>query len=142
MKKIRIPKKYLLIGGVSLVLILVTSCSLYYYLAPLVKIRLYVDSKSVEIEKSFSGSSEISTVNLEDELVPITTEEVEEDASDSITPTGTSVTGEKAVGSVRINYLEIGETLTLSSGAVITTEGLSFVTQGDLTLVGPNMGGG
>lgn len=140
MRKGKIPKKYLIIGGVVLLVSLLVAGFAYYYFTPLVKIRLYVDSKAVEVEKTFTGSEDATDVDLDKEVVPITTEKVEKDASDSITPTGVSTTGEKATGNIRINYLEIGETLTLPAGTVVTTNGLNFVTLAELELVGPNWG--
>jgi hypothetical protein len=140
MRRGRISKKYILIGCIVFFVILLGSGFAYYYFTPLVKVRMYVDSKTVEVEKTFKGDAEITEVDIEKELVPIITEEVEKDASDSITPTGISTTGEKATGDIRINYLKIGETLTLPAGTVVTADGLNFVTLAALVLVGPNWG--
>jgi hypothetical protein len=130
-------KKYLIIGSVGIVVCSLIACAVYYYFAPLVKVKIYVDSKAVSIEKTFAGSAEISELDLEEQKVPLISEEVEQDASDSITPTGTSVTGEKATGTVRINYLAIGETLDLPSGSSLTASGKKFITLADLHITGP-----
>ena len=138
--RMRIPKKFLIAGSIGVVFSLVLGTALYLYLVPLVKIKIYVDSKAVEIERSFTGSTDITAVDTENELVPLISEKVDKDVSESLTPTGVSVSGKKATGTVRINYLKIGETLDLPSGTVITTNSLNFVTTESLTLVGPNWG--
>ncbi len=130
-------KKYLIIGGVGLVVCSLIASVVYYYMAPLIKVKIYVDSKAVSVEKTFTGSTEITEIDLEEQIVPLITEEVTQDASDSITPTGTSVTGEKATGTVRINYLAIGETLDLPSGSSLTASGKKFITLADLHITGP-----
>jgi hypothetical protein len=134
----KFPKKLILLGSIGLVLVLIIGGGLYYYFAPLVKVKIYVDSKPVSIEKTFTGSLDTEAVDLEEQLVPLIKEEVEQDASSSITPTGKSVTGEKATGTVRINYLAIGETLSIPAGSTLTASSLKFVSLADLNMVGPN----
>ena len=134
----KFTKKHMILAGAGLLVCLLLAGFLYYYFTPLVKVKLYVDSKAVSVEKIFSGSTEISSVDLEEQIVPVIKEEIKKDSSDSITPTGKSVTGEKAKGTVRINYLEIGGTLDLASGTVLTGSGKTFVTLADLHLIGPN----
>ena len=134
----KFPKKYVLLGGVGLLVLLLGGSVTYYYFAPLVKIKMYIDSKPVSIEKVFVGSTEITDADLEEQLVPLITEEVEEDASSNISPTGTSVTGEKATGTIRVNYLAIAETLDLPAGSSLTASAKKFITLADLHLVGPS----
>lgn len=130
-------KKYLMMGTAGLFVCLLIAGIIYYYTAPLVKVKIYVDSKAVSIEKTFTGSTEISEIDLEKQAVPLITENIEQDASDSITPTGKSVTGEKAKGTVRINYVAIGNTLDLPSGSSLTASGKKFITLADLHITGP-----
>ncbi len=130
-------KKYLIVGTVGLFICLLIAGVIYYYTAPLIRVKIYVDSKAVSIEKTFTGSAEASEINLEKQTVPLITEKIEQDASDSITPTGKSVTGEKAKGTVRINYVAIGSTLDLPSGSSLTASGKKFITLADLHITGP-----
>lgn len=134
----KFPKRYIILGGGGILVALLATGVLYYYFAPLVKVKMYVDSKSVSLEKTFTGSIDITDADLEGQLVPLITEDVEEDASNSITPTGTSVTGEKATGTVRVNYLAIGETLDLPAGSSLTALEKKFITLADLHLIGPS----
>jgi len=134
----KFPKKYIILGVVGLTISLLVGSVLYYYFTPLVKVKLYIDSKPVSVEKTFTGSVEVSDVDLEKQVVPLIIEEVTQNASDSIAPTGISTTGKKATGTVRVNYLAIGETLDLPAGSGLTASGKKFVTLTDLHLIGPS----
>jgi len=79
----KFPKKYLIFGAAGLIVALLVSAVLYYFFAPLTKVKIYVDSKPVSIEKTFTGSTEISDVDLEEELVPLIKEEVASQAPQS-----------------------------------------------------------
>lgn len=103
--------------------------AVYNQMAPIAKVRIYVEAKSVEIEKTFVGDENIDEIDFDDLRIPIKTEEISEALSDTVTPTGKAYKGDKAQGSVTITYwkgLDCSDgtpKVVLNAGHTITTTG-------------------
>jgi hypothetical protein len=77
---------------------------IYLNTALLVRVRIYVEAKDVEIEKVFEGDENIKEIDFENSKIPIKTESVEKARSSTIKATGTAFRGEKATGTVNVWY--------------------------------------
>jgi hypothetical protein len=142
--KIPIPhkiKKIAPILGISIVVLAILVGLIYLNTALLVRVRIYVEAKDVEIEKVFEGDENIKEIDFENSKIPIKTESVEKARSSTIKATGTAFRGEKATGVVNITYYkqdscEQGETppLELPSGQSLSTEGLTFTLDSSVSI--------
>lgn len=112
LSKIKIPlktKKLLLIIFVGIFSILGLASFIYYKTAPLVRIRIYIQSKEASIEKIFVGDQNIKEVDFENSKIPIKKESVEKARSTTVQATGTAFKGEKATGTVLFVYFPSGD---------------------------------
>jgi hypothetical protein len=129
--KIPIPrklKKLAPILGISIVVLAILVGLIYLNTALLVRVRIYVEAKDVEIEKVFEGDENIKEIDFENSKIPVKTESVEKARSSTIKATGTAFRGEKATGVVNIFYKkEEGctdvEPFNIAEGQTISTEG-------------------
>lgn len=130
-------KKTLRIIAIAVAILLLlpaATFAVYNQMAPLAKVRIYVEAKSVEIEKTFVGDPDIDKIDFDNLRIPIKTDEITESLSDTVNPTGKAYKGEKAKGSVRVTYMKQGgcgetaPTVTLSAGHTITTDKYSYKT--------------
>lgn len=107
---------------------------IYNQIVPLVKIKIFVEAKSVSIEKIFVGDKNITEIDFDNLRIPIKTGEVSKGQSDTINPTGKAYKGDKAQGAVTITYLkgtscsDATPKVTLGVGHTLTTDNKSFKT--------------
>lgn len=126
---------------IPLVVVLFLVGFLYYRFAPFVRATIFIESKPVEIEKTFTGNENINEIDFESLEIPVKKESVTKSVSDTVEATGTAFRGEKATGQVRVLYISPGgcpegeETVSLSQGHNITTQdgSKSYVLTGNLT---------
>lgn len=125
-------KKILLIIGLPLVLITLIIGYFIYTLSPFVKVDIYIESRPVETELTFTGDPSVTQFDLEEKKVPVKKETIEKELSDSTQATGIAVRGEKAGGVVRILcFLDSTPSITIEPGTLLTDEGgKQFVTLG------------
>lgn len=125
---------------IPLVVVLLIGAVIYYNMAPFVKVKIFVEAKPVEIEKIFTGDTNIDDVDFDNLKIPIKSEEVTKSLSDNITPTGKAYKGDKAKGVVRITYTKGQECsdadtpITLNVGQVITSQNYSYKLTGTAQL--------
>lgn len=144
-------KKTLRIFVIALIVLLVVPVivfAVYNQMAPIAKVRIFVEAKSVEIERTFTGDPNIKEIDFDDLRIPIKTEEISESLSDTITPTGKAYKGDKAQGSITITYwkgtscsdatpkavLTAGHTLTTGSKSYKTTSAVEITCNNMATL--------
>jgi hypothetical protein len=126
---------------IPVVVVLIFASFLYYKFAPFVRVTIFINSKPVDVEKTFVGNENINKVDFENLEIPIKKETVTKSVSDSVQATGTAFRGEKATGSVTVQYIYPGgcpegeETISLTAGQQITTQDgtKNYVLTGDLT---------
>lgn len=128
-KEVKSKTKKILMIIVPIVLVLLGLIAfIYYKTAPFVRIRIYTESREVEIEKIFTGDANIKEIDFEDLKIPIKKEEVEKARSTTIKATGVAYKGEKAKGKVGIAYNKDGgctdiEPLNLPAGTILVSSG-------------------
>lgn len=128
-KEVKSKTKKILMIIVPIVLVLLGLIAfIYYKTAPFVRIRIYTESREVEIEKIFTGDANIKEIDFENLKIPIKKEEVEKARSTTIKATGTAYKGEKAKGKVGIAYNKDGgctdvEPLNLPAGTILVSSG-------------------
>ncbi len=120
---------------IPLVFLLILGAVLYNQFATFVKVRLFVESKPVQIESILTGDENIKEIDFENLKVPIKKDEKTKSLSDSITATGKAYKGEKATGTITLTYF-LGDgcpeiesekpILKLPSGAIISTSTYSY----------------
>ncbi len=126
-----IPFFFILVGLIAFI---------YYKTAPLVRIRIYTESREVSIEKIFTGDPNIKEINFDDLKIPIKEETVEKERSTTVKATGIAYKGEKATGKIVITYKKDEgctgvEPITLTAGTVvISNDGKYFKLDSPLTL--------
>lgn len=122
--------KILIFIFVPLILLSVLGFLLFNQFGTLVKVKIFVASKTVEIESILTGDKSIEEIDFENLKIPIKTEEESKSLSDSITATGKAYKGEKATGKVNIFYdVECNEgtqKITLPAGHTFTTTSDSY----------------
>lgn len=120
---------------IPLVFLLILGLVLYNQFATFVKVRIFVESKPVQIESILVGDTNIKEIDFENLKVPIKTEEKTKSLSDAITATGKAFKGEKATGTITLTYVLGDECpeiesekpiLKLSSGSTISTSLYSY----------------
>ena len=130
-------KKFLKVLFIAIGILLVVpgvSFAIYNQMAPLVKVKIFVEAKSVEIEKTLIGDENIEEIDFDNLKIPIKTGEATKSLSDTINPTGKAYKGEKAKGSVTITYWkgaacnETSPKVIISNGHTITTDKYSYKT--------------
>ncbi|WKZ31526.1 MAG: baseplate J/gp47 family protein [Candidatus Dojkabacteria bacterium] len=108
-----------------------------YANAPFASAKIYIESRPVEVEESFTGKPDVTEFNVEDRMVQIKQEVVEKGRSDSRETTQTARRGEKADGIANVRCYLNGS-LELAEGTVITApNGLQFQTLATVTMICP-----
>lgn len=121
-------KKILMIIVPIVILLLGLIAFIYYKTAPFVRIRIYTESREINIEKIFTGDSNIKEIDFENLRIPIKKEEVEKARSTTVKATGIAYKGEKATGKVGIAYNKDGgctdiAPLNLPAGTILISSG-------------------
>lgn len=129
-------KKFLRIVVIALIALLVipgVTFAIYNQMVPIVKVKIFVEAKPVEIEKTFVGDPNIKEIDFDNLKIPIKTGEETKSLSDTVTPTGKAFKGEKAKGAITITYRAPSGTCTdsdpvinLAVGHIVTMEKYSY----------------
>ena len=127
---IRKIRRYWPIYLISLLLITILVCVIYYTTVPFVKVRIFVKAQEVSIEKTFVGDTNIKEIDFENYKIPVKTESLEESRSTTVTATGKAYKGEKATGNVTLTHpgpTESCTKLSLQAGqVVISSDGKTY----------------
>jgi len=125
---------------VVLPLIMLTGASLWLFIsfAPLVKVKLYIKSEQVSVEKTFSGQPGVNTYSFKDGTIPVKKETIQKDASGNTTATGKAYKGNKAEGIVTLTFFPESpdsNPVTIEAGTKLTTtDGFKFTTNSAVIL--------
>jgi len=140
-KKIPVPKKVKKLApiiGISILLLALLVGFIYLNTALLVKVRIYVEAKEVEVEQVFEGDENITEIDFEEFKIPVKTETVEKARSTTVKATGTAFRGEKATGAVTLTYIcreEGAEPPVVPSGTAISIGELNYTLDSETSLV-------
>jgi hypothetical protein len=116
-----------------LFIVLVLGLWLAYTILPLVRIKMYIESRPVSVEKVFAGDTTTTSFDYENGTVPVKKEEVEKAGSDNTTATGEAFRGEKAEGTVTLDN-NGDDPVTIPTGTVVTTTSGTTGLQYEMTL--------
>ncbi len=125
---------------IPLVVVLFLVAFLYYSFAPYVRATIFIESKPVEVEKTFTGNENINEIDFESLQIPIKRESVTKGVSDVVDATGTAYKGEKATGNVTVFYIVTGDCtdatpqITLSEGQRVTSDSKDYLLTGGKTI--------
>ncbi|MCK9368830.1 baseplate J/gp47 family protein [Candidatus Dojkabacteria bacterium] len=114
-KKIRFPKFKMglfLKIFLPIISVIIIALALAYIFLPFVKLNIFVQSKQVAIEKTFTGDITVTELSIENGKVPVKKETVAKDTSDTIKASGTGYKGTKAQGMVVFTYWDLIHTNT------------------------------
>ena len=131
------------IGLILLAVFLVVGF-IYYKLAPLVNIQVFIQSKPVTVTKTFTGNPDVASFSLENSQVPVIEETVTKERSDNANTTGTGFKGTKAGGSVNISCGIITTPHTfvsLTAGTIFSTSGKNYVLVSPFVIECPGFSG-
>lgn len=114
---------------VPIIILLALAGYLMYTMLPLVRVKVFIESKSVASSIDFTGQNG-SEFNLENKIIAVKTEEVIKERSDNAQTTGIAYRGDRSMGSVQIVCnLTYPTPLSLVSGTVLTHDGKNYYTQ-------------
>jgi hypothetical protein len=103
---------------------------LYNQFGTFVKVKIFVESKPVEIESILVGDEGIEEIDFENSKIPIKKDEETKSLSDTITATGKAYKGEKAQGKIMITYWgacgEETPKISLAAGHSVTANGKTY----------------
>ncbi|GEM_PF-615667 len=123
-EKGKLKKKIILITVLILGILAVSGVFAYNTL-PTVNAKIFLETKSIEVEKELEGNTDIENLDLEAGKIPVRKEEVIVSRSDHADTTGTGTRGSRAEGLVNLKYWD-GDETTIPSGTKIITDGLEF----------------
>ncbi len=118
-------KKLLIIFLVLVVLGLGGASTFAYFTLPFVEADIYIESKAIEVEKTFKGDPNIQNFSISKGEIPIKKESVEIGRSEDRETTGTGARGTKAEGIVDLKYWE-GDEVEITAGTIIRVDDLEF----------------
>lgn len=119
--------KVFLLVFVPLLLLTVLGGFLFNQFGTFVKIKIFVESKKVEVETILTGDEKIDEIDFENLKIPIKSEEESKSLSSTITATGKKFDGENAEGQIDIYFdapcLEDTQPINLPAGHIVTNTG-------------------
>jgi len=109
-----------------------------YFIAPSVKVVIYVEAQTIAENVAVTGAADVSAVDTANLKIPLTPHATTEEGGSSAMATGQGVIGEKARGSVSV-INNTAAALTIADGTTITCissacSGLKFKALGDVTI--------
>lgn len=148
--------KILLLTLVPIVFLSLLGMFLYNQFGTFVKVKIFVESRPIEVESILTGDTDIEELDFENLKIPIKTEVASKSLSNTITATGKAYKGEKATGKIVIFYtgscveetpkisLLAGQTLTTSSKTYQLVNAVEFpcddVSVSDVSIIAENIG--
>lgn len=139
-------KEKLLINGGKLLLVTLLLAGVIgyfmYELMPLARVKIYIESKPISIEKVYIGNPG-SEYNEDLATVASKTEEIKKERSDSAKATGVDYKGTRAIGAATIKcFYADRPNVNLPAGSVFSFNGLNFVTNNEVTVSCPGIQSG
>lgn len=123
----------------GLIILVAVVFFLMYTFLPNVKVRIFIETKPVSVEKQFTGEPN-SVFNANLGTISVKTEDVPKERSDSGTATGKGARGDKAGGVVTVKCNNsAGANVTINAGTLITSKnGHTFALVANVNLACPD----
>jgi hypothetical protein len=122
------------VGKILLFVLLLGGIIAYfmYLMMPLAKVKLFIESKPIAIEKFYNGEPG-SVFNQDLSTVSVKTEEVKKERADSGKATGVDYVGTRAEGMVIIKCSKASGSVTIPAGTIFSVNGLNFANSSDFS---------
>ncbi len=139
-KKLKIPdfnqfRTKLLVGG-GLVVLLLIGWYVSSFVLPTAKITVITDSVSVSTDVAVTLSTDAKAIDKEKLIVPATAKSIKKTDAEKVPATGKKNVGEQAKGTVSLRLTDCSkESVTVPSGTIVTSGGLNFILQKDVTFI-------
>ncbi|HUD03396.1 MAG TPA: hypothetical protein VMR51_01260 [Patescibacteria group bacterium] len=138
-KKLRVPSfdkfrnRLLIIAGV--VILLIGLWVLAEVVLPKASVTVTAQSKTVPVSFNVVGSPTATAVDSSKNIVPAQVKTDQKSETKQFQATGQQNNGNKATGTVRLTDCSPnGKAITVPAGSTVSSSGLSFITQTDVTL--------
>jgi hypothetical protein len=149
-KKLAIPDfnkfRLLIIAGVAALLVIIVG--LYFALAvmPSAAIAVKTDSSAVPISTDVTLSAQTTKLDVNDNIVPATLQQVQKTQNQQVDATGQKDIGERATGSMKFYNCNQMDTLagndrTIPAGTGVSANGLTFITAESVVVPPSNFDG-
>ncbi len=137
--KIKIPNfesfRLRLILGAALLVALIVGWVFGFMILPKARVVVKTDTKTIATDLSFSANSGVKELDVEKNIVPAEVKEVKKTDSLKVTATGQKNVGEKASGTMTLSLTDCSKpSVTVPTGTTVSSNGLNFITQTDVTL--------
>lgn len=144
-KKLKVPNferfrlRLFIIFGV--VIVVIVGLIFANRVLPSATITIKTDATTLTSEVSLTADPNTDQLDVEGKIVPATVQQSQKSDSSQVSATGKKDKGTKATGSVTLATACSAKAPTISSGTVISSNGLNFVTEGDIALTTPSIDG-
>ncbi len=136
-KKLKIPDfdrfRVLILAGVFGAIALVVLLMYMFIFAPKAKVVIKADSTPVSATVTATTSDKVTTVDVENSVVPAELKELKQSASETVPATGQKDLGTKASGTMTISNCT-DDPVTISAGTGVSKNGLTYITQKAISL--------
>ena len=131
-------KKLLVWGGLGLVIFIIFLTSFFWFL-PQADVTVNIESQSKENQLTLKASQEVTEVDVENKIIPLTVETVEKSGEEKKETTGKLTVGAPAKGRVTVGNFSIITSKKFSAGTTITSvsgqnTGLEFTLDTEVTV--------
>lgn len=138
-KKLKVPnfntfRKKLILAGCGLV-VLILLWVLANMVLPSAKIIIKTDTSNTDINLNITGTATATNVDTDNLVVPIVKQEYKKTDDEKVAATGKRDDGTKASGTMTVtNCIDDGQSHTVPSGTIFSSDGKSFATESSVTL--------
>lgn len=140
-KKLSIPNfnkfRLLLLGGGAALIALIVLLVVCFAVLPSAKVVIKTDSQNVGTNATFTLNTQATTANAQTNVVPAQAAESDKTLTQQASATGQQNNGTKATGTITMSAgaCALNIPADVPPGAAVTTSGLTYITQSDVSFV-------
>lgn len=145
-KKLKVPnfdgfRKRLALGALVLIL-LVAAWVFAFTVLPHAAVTIGTDSSTISTNLTLSLDTTANKLDSTNDIVPAVSQSQQKTATQSVPATGQQNNGQKASGQVTLTLKDCNSsTVTIPTGSGLSSGGLTYITQGQVTLSSVTVGG-
>ena len=140
-KKLKVPNfdkfRLKLFIAIGVVILLIVGIVLAVVVLPRAKVTITTENKSIPIKISLTGSPTAKTLDVNGNIVPVTSKTISKTESKQFQASGQKDVGTKALGTMTIINCN-DNTTAVPAGTLFTNNGFSFATAADASVPGSN----
>lgn len=131
-------KKIFFFAGLPTIILIALALWYWYSFTPEVEVEIFIESRPVSVEQTFTGNTDVDEIDIEDTKIPVRSiQTIEKSKSGTANATGVDVRGTQAGGIITLKCFLDGTEI-IPSGTTLTTEdGLQFILVNDVSLTCP-----